>query len=133
MDPAGISYSVAYFGPRRGLSALSCQYVQVIHTNSFLLGTLKEMGHIDYYVNAVYGFQPHCEFHVAIECSHNAAVEYYKASLDPNNVFLGHSCKRSESDLDNMNCRFGPHNKDNCTGVACFETSPCAPYVTSHL
>lgn len=132
MDPAGISYSVAYFGPPRGLSAVSCQYVQVIHTNALFLGSLKEMGHIDFYANDVNGFQPHCESQ-AIECSHNAAVEYYKASLDPNNVFLGQSCEESKFDSDNMNCRFGPHNKNNCTGVACFKTSPCSPYVYSHL
>lgn len=46
------------------------------------------MSHIDFYVNAVNNAQTHCKFQ-EIECSHNAAVEYYKASLDPNNEFLG--------------------------------------------
>lgn len=132
MDPAVLFSIAENFGPAHALDTDSCQYVQAIHTNSLYLGTLKTKGHIDFHTNTVTGHEPHCRSQT-IGCSHKAAVEYYKASLDPNNEFLGQSCKRSKSDPKQMNCRFGPHNRDNCKGVACFDTSPCAPYVISNL
>lgn len=126
LDPAGIGYSVEYDGPGRGLNATCCQYVQAIHTDP-QIGSLQAMGHIDFYPNNVTGLQPHCRIQET-GCSHQSVVEYYKAALDPSNTFMGRSCGRSKFDAK-MNCKFGPHNTDNCTGIACFDTAPCAPYV----
>lgn len=123
LDPAGIGYSVEYDGPPRGLNRTCCQYVQAIHTDP-QIGSKQAMGHIDFYPNNQTGLQPHCTIQ-ATGCSHQSVVEYYKASLDPNNKFMGRSCGFYDS---NMNCKFGPHNKDDCKGVACFDTTPCAPY-----
>lgn len=116
------------YGPDRGgLRNISCQYVQALHTDPLFLGTPTIRGDIDFFVNTS------CDSEAGLQCAHTAAVEYYKACLDPNNEFLGQSCEPLESDSHNMNCRFGPHNNDNCTGIACFDTTPCAPFVVSHL
>lgn len=125
LDPAGIGYSSEYFGPPRGLNASCCQYVQAIHTDA-VIGSRQIMGHVDFYPNNSTGFQSHCVIQSA-GCSHSAVVEYYKAALDPNNVFMGKAC--GDSVRSTINCRFGPHTDVDCKGVACFDTSPCAPFV----
>lgn len=125
LDPAGIGYSSDYFGPPRGLNHTCCQYVQAIHTDIFV-GSKQVMGHVDFYPNNQTGLQPHCTIQAA-GCSHQAVVEYYKAALNPNNKFMGRSCGAGNSFISTP-CEFGPHNRDNCAGIACFDTAPCAPY-----
>lgn len=82
------------------------------------------MGHVDFFPNNSTGLQPHCLIQSA-GCSHSSVVEYYKAALDPKNVFVGGACTDVRS---NAKCRFGPHSEEGCSGVACFDTSPCAPF-----
>lgn len=83
------------------------------------------MGHVDFYPNNRTGFQPHCIIQ-SNGCAHNSVVQYYKAAFDPTNYFIGRSCH--DSYRSNFACRFGPHNPVECKGVACFDTSSCAPF-----
>lgn len=90
-----------------GLNREDAQYVQIIHTNPGVLGTEKQTGHADFYVEGLGITKSGCK--KSFSCSHSRAVDYLVESSYPSNTanFRGRSCQRYE-DLN---------SKTKCQGV----------------
>ncbi|KAF7279116.1 hypothetical protein GWI33_007629 [Rhynchophorus ferrugineus] len=85
LDPAGpLITNEVYVKPS------DADYVQSIHTNGGLLGTLNAVGHSDFYPNGG-SRQPGCGTDAVGGCAHNRAWEYFAESLG-DNKFLSQKC-----------------------------------------
>ncbi|XP_063922794.1 lipase member H-A isoform X2 [Zophobas morio] len=67
--------------------------VQVIHTNSGILGEVNQVGHIDFCVNGG-KMQPGCKGHILrrSRCSHFQGACYYAVTVRNKNAHLGQPC-----------------------------------------
>ncbi|XP_058063451.1 phospholipase A1 3-like [Anopheles bellator] len=103
LDPAGPGFTKPIPVPvDRRLDRTDGHFVQAIHTDKSIIGTSMNLGHEDYYANSGASPQPGCEFplvnndttkaYLQFICSHFKAVEYFRASLDRQNVFEGTAC-----------------------------------------
>lgn len=96
MDPAGPGFTVPWdFGAGTRLSATDAKYVQCIHTSRGTLGTFKDCGHADFYLNGGY-IQPGC---VTVLCSHSRAHDIFQESMFPEQIFNGVKCHGSFANL----------------------------------
>lgn len=76
-------------------------YVEVLHTNAFMLGYADPMGHADFYPN--YGTeQPGCILDFIGQCAHGRAVEYFAESVNSTG-FIARRCE-SFNHIINENC-----------------------------
>jgi pancreatic lipase-related protein 2 len=57
LDPAGPGFLTA--GPENKLDKTDAEFVDVLHTNAFVQGTVEESGHVDFYLNGGV-IQPGC-------------------------------------------------------------------------
>lgn len=110
-----------------GLNSSCAQFVQVLHTEPGNSGTVMLRGDADFFANKYSLFQPGCEFE---QCSHDKAVYYYYASLFPHNKFIGEDCNLLLKNTSHKS-QFGQFN-DGKSGVFCFNTNPCLPYVKNN-
>ncbi|KAF7279115.1 hypothetical protein GWI33_007628 [Rhynchophorus ferrugineus] len=89
LDPAGPLMSSDVY-----VKSSDADYVQSIHTNGGTLGTLKAVGHSDFYPNGG-SKQPGCGTDAVGGCAHNRAWEYFAESLG-NNEFVAQKCESYE-------------------------------------
>ncbi|KFB41920.1 AGAP000687-PA-like protein [Anopheles sinensis] len=103
LDPAGPGFTKPIpVSIDRRLDRTDGRFVQAIHTDKNIIGTTMNLGHQDYYANSGASPQPGCEFplvnndttksYLQFICSHFKAVEYFRASLDRQNIFEGTAC-----------------------------------------
>uniref|UniRef100_A0A182QPV8 Lipase domain-containing protein n=1 Tax=Anopheles farauti TaxID=69004 RepID=A0A182QPV8_9DIPT len=103
LDPAGPAFTKPLpVSLDRRLDRTDGLFVQAIHTDKNIIGTTMNLGHEDYYANSGASPQPGCEFplvnndttksYLQFICSHFKAVEYFRASLDRQNIFEGTAC-----------------------------------------
>uniref|UniRef100_A0A182JEX8 Uncharacterized protein n=1 Tax=Anopheles atroparvus TaxID=41427 RepID=A0A182JEX8_ANOAO len=103
LDPAGPAFTKPIpVSTDRRLDRSDGLFVQAIHTDKNIIGTTMNLGHEDYYANSGASPQPGCEFplvnndttksYLQFICSHFKAVEYFRASLDRQNIFEGTAC-----------------------------------------
>ncbi|XP_047985583.1 endothelial lipase-like isoform X2 [Leguminivora glycinivorella] len=85
LDPAGPLW---YFDRRR-LSQIDAHYVEAIHTNAFMAGYPKPLGHSDHYPNGG-SFMPGCYF-FDLACHHFRSYKYMAASIE-HNKFVARQC-----------------------------------------
>lgn len=92
VDPAGPGFTVPWdFGVGTRLMKTDAHYVQCIHTADGTLGTHKDCGHADFYLNG--GFlQPGC---FTLMCSHSRAHDYFSEAIVPNHTLVGVKCRGS--------------------------------------
>uniref|UniRef100_U5EEG1 Putative vitellogenin n=1 Tax=Corethrella appendiculata TaxID=1370023 RepID=U5EEG1_9DIPT len=111
LDPANPCFNEgeALSGIMRG----DADFVDVIHSNSKVLGKRDPIGDIDFYPNGVVSVQPGCW---SITCSHARAWKYYAESVHPGNEnnFLAKKCNSLKS-LDIGACQ----TKEIPMGYAC--------------
>lgn len=89
IDPAGPGFTIPWdFGAGTRLMSSDAKYVQCMHTSCGTLGTLKDCGHTDFYLNGGV-LQPGC---LEVMCSHSRAVDYFIESMDFGQVFSGARC-----------------------------------------
>lgn len=134
MDPAGPGFTAPWdFGVGSRLTKTDAQYVQCIHTTSGTLGTHKECGHADFYINGGY-IQPGC---ITFMCSHSRAHDYFSEALLPDHVFIGVKCRGAivnlVSKMIGMKCssktdRLGIHSERK-SGRFFLKTNRKSPYV----
>lgn len=99
LDPSGPLFTISDTDNR--LDESDARFVEVIHTNSELLGMHSAMGHADYYVNGG-ARQPGCGPDVFGHCSHDRSFHYYAETIEG----FGHTsfiCPNS-TDFDCGNC-----------------------------
>jgi pimeloyl-ACP methyl ester carboxylesterase len=97
LDPAGPGQ---FFRERGRLDPTDAKFVQAIHTDQGFLGTTVLSGHQDYYPNNGMAPLPGCLVpilqngmgYTPTVCSHFKAVEYFWASLNPDNKVKGVKC-----------------------------------------
>jgi len=89
MDPAGPLFSVNNPGARvdRG----DATFVEVIHTNTGLLGLTDPIGHVDIYPNGG-STQPGCGSDISGACAHGRAYEFYAESITSGRGFTCQRC-----------------------------------------
>lgn len=107
------------------ISTKSGQYVQVIHTDGESYENNTAIGHADYYFNSVLYNQPGCTELDA--CNHLESANFYLASLDPLNVFIGVQCDAIGQSASAYS-RFGFYT-DYIHGAFCLNTDRCYPYI----
>lgn len=97
LDPAGPLFHA--FSSR--LNSFDANFVDVIHTDSYILGLSKQVGHVDFYPNNGRRPQPGCPLISTLffnTCSHSRAIEFYAESVIDNNAFIG-KCRNDCNDL----------------------------------
>lgn len=105
LDPAA-----PLFDWKTAVYATDAKYVQVIHTQTGLVGYRDPLGHADFYVN--FGDnQPGCNF-MDIVCCHMAAARYFAKSIEDPLKFIGQRCRT------HMGFLFGKCDPEEC-GVEC--------------
>jgi lipoprotein lipase len=74
-----------------GLQRGDAEFVDVIHTNSDVLGKREPIGDVDFYPNGVVSTQPGC---VLIDCAHARSWHYYAETVynGNENNFLARKC-----------------------------------------
>ncbi|KAL9698938.1 hypothetical protein quinque_002379 [Culex quinquefasciatus] len=127
LDPAGPSFTRPFLvSTDRRLDKSDALFVQAVHTDKNIIGTSTNVGHQDFYTNNGASPQPGCEFplvnndttkaYLQFICSHFKAVEYFRASLNPQHIFEGTNChsyfyyRRGECS-NNTRADFGLYNK----------------------
>ncbi|KAB0800969.1 hypothetical protein PPYR_05323 [Photinus pyralis] len=78
LDPAGPLFSLNQLDNR--LDETDAKFVQVVHTNGYLLGFSSAIGHADYYPNDG-NRQPGCGIDLFGKCAHSRAYYYYAESI----------------------------------------------------
>ncbi|XP_049539361.1 lipase member H-like [Anopheles darlingi] len=87
LDPAGPLFLLNK--PEERVHRTDAQYVEVIHTNTGLLGHREALGQADFYPNGGHE-QPGC---LTTQCSHRRAISYLRHSLEsPKPLYLGRGC-----------------------------------------
>jgi len=101
LDPAGPRFTKKKLNPpNERLDPTDAQFVQCIHTDKSYIGSDFDLCHQDFYPNDGASPQPGCVFPAhqtgihpsQFLCSHFKACEYFRASLNPENRFIGHQC-----------------------------------------
>lgn len=134
LDPAMPGFSLGSPGQR--LDASDASYVEVIHTNSRMLGFEKPIGKVDIYPN--YGFeQPGCGIDGAGTCAHGRAYEYYAESINSSKGFVATKCN-DYRDIEDKTCKAGstgnikmggePLSTGNSAGVYFVATNSKSPF-----
>ncbi|XP_055587451.1 phospholipase A1 3-like [Uranotaenia lowii] len=133
LDPAGPSFTKPFMvSTEKRLDKSDALFVQAIHTDKNIIGTSTNVGHQDFYTNNGASPQPGCEFplvnndttkaYLQFICSHFKAVEYFRASLNRENIFEGTYCnsyyyyRRGEC-ANNTRSDFGMYNNKQALGA----------------
>jgi len=89
MDPAGPLFSMN--SPTERVHHTDAVYVECIYTDQGGLGFDEPLGHANFYPN--WGSsQPGCGLDIGGLCSHNIVEDFFKASINPANVFGARQC-----------------------------------------
>lgn len=91
LDPAGPCFSYAYQDQR--LDKMDAIYVDVLHSNRLIQGTIEALGHADFYINGGGPQQPGC---IMPSCSHLRAAQVYAESINTPKSFVAVKCKSWE-------------------------------------
>lgn len=120
LDVAGPSFE------NGGMNASCAQFVQALHTDR-ILGKYSNIAHLDVYANDCSMLQPGCSGidHV---CSHLMAPLYFYSSIFHEHPFLAGPCKCAPNSSSG-NSRFGIYKEKRNSGVFCFNTTACFPYI----
>nr|AIY34732.1 lipase 3b [Lygus lineolaris] len=89
LDPAGPFYSK---GDEMRISKNSAEFVDIIHTAKWIEGIHDEVGHVDFYPNGGYPFQPGCGWDIAGFRSHRRAYWLFASSVLNPGGFLAVQC-----------------------------------------
>jgi pancreatic lipase-related protein 2 len=90
LDPAGPGFLTA--GPENKLDKTDAEFVDVLHTNAFVQGTVEESGHVDFYLNGGV-IQPGCwAENRFFACNHHRAPIYFAESVTTQKGFWGWPC-----------------------------------------
>ncbi|KAH8419518.1 hypothetical protein KR222_004070, partial [Zaprionus bogoriensis] len=124
LDPSGSEEAAI----EHRLSAQDARFVQVIHTNGLGLGTLEQLGDVDYYPNGG-GVQPGCESTAnANACAHERALDLAAEMWSPENDFVSARCSSVEQ-MSAESCRWSALRMgDTGTGIYFLETRSAEPY-----
>ncbi|XP_073251237.1 inactive pancreatic lipase-related protein 1-like isoform X2 [Porites lutea] len=88
LDPAGLYFTHVSLDLR--LDKSDASYVDVIHTNAGVAGTIQRSGHIDFYPNGG-TIQPGCLI-TDPSCSHSRATQYFIASVHRSCSLTAYPC-----------------------------------------
>lgn len=106
------------------LSAQDAGFVEVIHTNADSLGTLTQLGDVDYYPNGGRQ-QPGCD---AAACSHERSLDLAAEMWSAANDFVSAQCSSVEQ-MSAKNCRWSSQRMGEIgTGIHFLETRGTTPY-----
>lgn len=101
LDPAGPLFTHPIVTPSsQRLDPSDAKFVQTIYTTRNMLGGSIDMGHQNFYPNGGAVPQPSCIFPLltngispeSLSCSHGEALNYFRLSLNPDNVYMGQEC-----------------------------------------
>lgn len=101
LDPAGPLFTHPILAPTsQRLDPSDAKFVQTIYTTRNMLGGSIDMGHQNFYPNGGVVPQPSCIFPLltngispeSLTCSHGEALNYFRLSLNPDNVYEGQEC-----------------------------------------
>ncbi|KAK2155846.1 hypothetical protein NP493_2035g00000 [Ridgeia piscesae] len=139
LDPAGPLFDA----DDGGLAKTDAAFVDVIHTNGNTLGTLRALGHVDFYPNKG-GVQPACKklLHIGENyfggniCSHQLAQKLFTESINSPCKFrsdyscrvptsIPGSCTKCESRCQTMGYDASPHAAG---GIFYLTTNSAKPY-----
>jgi pimeloyl-ACP methyl ester carboxylesterase len=139
LDPAGLG---KFFRERGRLDPTDAKFVQVLHTDQNVLGTPIVSGHQDYYPNNGVGPLPGCLIPclqngmglTPTVCSHFKAVEYFWASLNPDNKFKGIKCSnyttyRAGGCNNSTSDNFGVYAERTLNGTFHFMVKSTYPFI----
>ncbi|XP_060658487.1 phospholipase A1 2 [Drosophila nasuta] len=127
LDPTGDSVELAH-----QLSAQDAAYVEVLHTNGNGLGTMTQLGDVDYYPNGGEE-QPGCS---SDACAHERALDLAVEMWSPANDFVSALCGSVDS-MSAQNCRWSSQrmgivatggNTQRAAGIYFLETKSQAPF-----
>lgn len=118
LDPSNASHI------EHRLSAQDARFVEVIHTNGNGLGTVSQLGDVDYYPNGG-GQQPGCDTNA---CSHERALDLAVEMWSTTNEFVSARCSSVE-EMSADNCRWSSLRMgESGTGIYFLETRGTSPY-----
>uniref|UniRef100_A0A2S2QCC7 Pancreatic lipase-related protein 1 n=1 Tax=Sipha flava TaxID=143950 RepID=A0A2S2QCC7_9HEMI len=140
LDPAGYRFesSGSCLKPLRSLNKDDADYVDVMHTSSYVTGHTHLLGTSDYFPNNG-GSQPGCRNVIAFPgftliCDHSRAYLFYRESIDNENSFKSLECdswelftsnKCAHNNINNM----GHHSSPKITGTKFYlHTNAEAPF-----
>lgn len=124
LDPA----KPCFARPEYRLSSSDANFVQVIHSNSGVLGLVDPMGDVDVYINGLSGKQPECKGRsITVECDHSQAWKLYSSSVENPNALSGKRCENWEQ-LEEEKCSgemvaLGYSCPTNLTGIFLYKSA----------
>ncbi|EDW04993.1 GH24627 [Drosophila grimshawi] len=120
LDPSGDSEQL-----KHQLAAGDALRVEVIHTNSQGLGSIRRLGDVDYYPNGGQQ-QPGCN---SDACSHERALNLAVEMWSPANEFLVAQCGSVET-MSAKDCRWSAQRmgSNSAAGIYFLETRSSSPY-----
>ncbi|XP_031350481.1 lipase member H-B-like, partial [Photinus pyralis] len=138
LDPAGPLFEFPFIGDDERLTRTDANFVDVIHTDSGILGFKSAIGDADYFPNGGSAIQPGCNIpplHNIFEyvCSHQRSLQYFIESIN-SKKFVAKACDSWISyqmgfcNL-NDNALFGEWASSNFTGQFFLRTSASSPYL----
>lgn len=94
LDPARPCFVTPSVFPR--LRHDDAEFVDVIHSNPFQLGSEELFGDVDFFAGGYVASKPGCG--ISIRCSHEISVQYFAESVYPENErnFVGRQCRNLE-------------------------------------
>ena len=108
LDPAGpLFYPFPVVLLEKAISSSDAAFVDIIHTDGGVLGSLFPGGHIDFYVNGGIPVQPGCltEGTITSACSHSRSWKYYSESVLRPTAFPAIECGSwAEFIFSNLKC-----------------------------
>ncbi|KAK4876015.1 hypothetical protein RN001_012437 [Aquatica leii] len=140
LDPAGPLFEFPFIGVNDRLSKGDSDFVDILHTDSGVLGFRSSIGDADYFANGGFAVQPGCKLpsidnlHEYV-CSHQRSHQYFIESIN-SEKFIAKSCSSWSSYLlgfckINANVLFGENAPPSATGKFYFRTNPAPPYAVS--
>ncbi|KAL7734948.1 hypothetical protein ACLKA6_011214 [Drosophila palustris] len=126
LDPSGDSDKFTH-----RLSPQDASFVEVVHTNGRELGTMEQLGDVDFYPNGGKE-QPGCENTTDSDaCSHERALDLAVEMWSTANDFVSAQCASVE-DMSAQNCRWSSLlmgvNVESKSGIYFLETQSQSPF-----
>ncbi|KAK5645296.1 hypothetical protein RI129_006596 [Pyrocoelia pectoralis] len=137
LDPAGPLFEFPFIGADERLARTDADFVDIIHTDSGILGFKSLIGDADYFPNGGNAIQPGCKIpplHNIFEyaCSHQRSYQYFTESINSHG-FMAKACDSWSSyqmGFCNLNddTQFGDSAFPNLTGQFFLRTSASPPF-----
>ncbi|XP_035678689.1 phospholipase A1-like isoform X2 [Branchiostoma floridae] len=99
LDPAGPLFRGN--PPADRLDRSDATFVDVIHTETFILGIKEPVGHVDFYPNEGW-LQPGCFLSELSACSHSRAQDFFTESISSECQFLAYRCHSWDTFIRNQ-------------------------------